>query len=342
MAGLPSNDSTGGDQVNARQSAADPAAGDAQWAGGTQRRAAGPDVRQLLRSARRRRHARWLAVGLVLVAFGAVGTLLVRAGTLDELFGAEPAAAPPADPPAAIATTPAPMLDPSRPFAATPSADWADGADGIKPPPAKPVNGFTAEQVAAATAQVREALVASRLDPRMIVEHDPEPYLDMLAPDARRQLEPLFTGGREPQVQSLVSLIAKDHPLLPVEPKVRGEMRVSAGEAGEVVVHTNYVFVYAFEPAGPTRLVDAMNMLVVVRADVDYIMRAGERWTASSQGLWYDEATGYAYSIGCEAYREGYLAPAATERAVTANGTRDPQTYFDPTSPLPATSGCPN
>jgi len=328
--------------VKQRQPAVDPAAADAQWAGDAQRRAANADVRQLLRHARRRRHARWLAVGLVLLALAAVGTLLVRAGALDNLLGVEPATAPAAAPPPAASTTPAPMLDQARPFAATPSADWADGVEGIVPPPPKPVNGFSVEQVAAATALVRDVLVASRLDPRLIVDHDPAAFLDKLAPDARRQLDPLFTGGNEPEVQSLVSLIAKDNSLLPVEPKVEGTMTVSAGEAGELVVHTNYVFVYAFAPPGPTRLVDAMNVLVVVRAEVDYVLRSGDRWTPGSQGLWYGAATGYAYSIGCEAYREGYLAPASTERAVTANGTRDPATYFDPTSPLPATSGCPD
>jgi hypothetical protein len=136
-------------------------------------------------------------------------------------------------------------------------------------------------------------------------------------------------------------MAAKGDALLPVEPKVDGEMSVRAGNAGELVVHTNYVFVYAFRPAGPTRLVDAMNVLVVVRADVDYVLRAGGRWTSGSQGLWYGDATGYAYSIGCDAYRHGYLAPAATERAVNANPNREPGTYFDPAGPLPATNGCP-
>lgn len=304
-------------------------------------RAASADVRQLLRTARRRRHARWLAGGLVVLAVGAVLTLLVRAGTFDPLFGAEPAAAPPTGTAPAAATKTAPMLDPSRPFDATPAQDWADGAAGIAAPPPEAVNGFSTEEVAAVTALVRDVLVASRLDRRLVVDHDPTAYLAKLAPDARSQLEPLFIGGREPEVQSLVSMVSDTATLLAAQPKVDGEMKVAAGEPGELVVHTNYVFVYAFEPQRPTRLVDAMDVLVVVRADVDYVFREGDHWTASSQGLWYDVATGYAYSIGCATYRKGYLAPASTERAVTASRSREPATYFDPTSPLPATSGCP-
>jgi hypothetical protein len=329
-----------GEQVNPRPPAADPtAADDATWRGRAQR-TADDDVRQLLRSARRRRHARWLAVGLTLVALTTTAIVLLQVGTLDSLLGREPAATPNADARAA-APGKGPMLDEDRPFASTPAADWADGADGIAPPQAKPVNGFSAEQVATATEHVRDMLVASRLDRRMLIDHSPDGFLAKLAPDARRQLAPLFTGGQEPEVQSLVSMAAKGSALLPVEPKVDGEMSVSAGDAGELVVHTNYVFVYAFAPEGPTKLVDAMNLLVVVRADVDYVQRDGDRWTRGSQGLWYGKATGYAYSIGCEAYRKGYLAPAVAERAVTENPKRDPSTYFDPASPLPATSGCP-
>ncbi|MPZ83409.1 MAG: hypothetical protein GEV28_24655 [Actinophytocola sp.] len=264
-----------------------------------------------------------------------------QGGDVRPFFGAEPAAAPLTGTAPAAATATAPLVDLSRPFDSTPAQDWADGAAGIAAPAPEAVGGFSAEQVAAATALVRDVLVASRLDRRMVVDHDPSAFLDKLAPDARRQLEPLFIGGREPEVQSLVSLVSDTAKLLPAQAKVDGEMNVTAGDAGELVVHTNYVFVYAFEPQGPTRLVDAMNVLVVVRADVDYVLRAGDHWTASSQGLWYGDATGYAYSMGCETYRKGYLTPASTERAVTASQSREPATYFDPASPLPATSGCP-
>jgi hypothetical protein len=326
--------------VNPRPPAAEPAADDAAWTGAARRAAANADVRQLLSSARRRRHARWLAAGMVVVALGAVAVVLVQTGVFRGLFGGDQAATHKAAP-QAVAPRSTPMLDVEHPYASTPAADWADGADGIATPPATAVNGFTAEAVATATEQVRDVLVASRLDRRMLIDHDPSGFLAKLAPDAHRQLAPLFTGGREPEVQSLVSMVAKGNALLPVEPKVDGEMTVRAGHPGELVVHTNYVYVYAFRPAGPTRLVDAMNLLVVVRADVDYVLRSGDRWTAGSQGLWYGAATGYAYSIGCGAYRHGYLAPAATERAVNANPNREPKTYFDSDSPLPATSGCP-
>lgn len=321
--------------MKARQRVAAPAAIEADWSD-TLTRAATEDVRELLRAEKRRRRGRWFAGGLVALAVGAVATLLVRSSLFEPIDGdpSRGAATPAVDDQSA-------MLDLARPFDSTPAAKWADGVAGIVAPAPKAVGGYSAEQVASATQLVRDALVASRLDQRMLVNHDPATYLAMLAPDARRLLDPLFGNGREPEVQSLVSLIAPGNTLLPVEPKVSGSMSVRAGQTGELVVHTNYVFAYAFTPPSPTRLVNAMNVIVVVRADVDYIMRTGERWTPGSRGLWYDQASGFGYSIACDAYRNGFLAPAASERSVTPQpGSVEPGSYFDPQAPLPPSGGC--
>ncbi len=325
----------GGEQVKSRQRDPRPAVEDIDWAGSVAD-AATADVRELLRAARRRRRGRWFAGGLVVLAVGAVAVLLIRSSVFAPVPG-EPDRSGPA---AANPGTKTAMLDLSEPFASTPAAHWADGAAGIVPPPARDVPGFSASQVAEATRLVREALVASRLDPKLLVDHDPAGYLDMFAPDARRQLTPLFSDGREPEVQSLVSMVAAGNRLLPVEAKVSGSMTVRPGDAGELVVHTNYVFAYAFEPAEPTRLVDAMNVIVVVRADVDYVLRSGERWTPGSRGLWYGDTSGFGYSIGCDAYQKGFLAPAATERSVTAPPPRERAEFFDPAAPLQPAGGC--
>jgi hypothetical protein len=294
----------------------------------TVERAATEDVRELLRADQRRRRGRWLAGGLVVLAVGAVATLLIRSS----LF------APVAGDPVADGTQPirsVAQLDLAQPFASTPAADWANGAAGITAPEAEAVGGFSAGQVAEATDRVRDALIASRIDTRMLAQHDPAGYLGLLAPDARRQLEPLFADGREPEVQSLVSMVAAGTELLPVAPKVSGSMSVQAGDPGELVVHTNYVYAYAFRPQGPTRLI------VVVRADVDYVLRDGDRWTPSSRGLWFGDASGFGYSIGCDAYRKGFLAPVVAEPSVTTpSDDHEPNMFFDPTAPLPAAGGC--
>lgn len=319
--------------MKSRQRAQERPAPEADWAVSVSR-AATEDVRELLRAEQRRRRGRWFAGGLVVLAVGAVVTLLIRSS----LF------APVAGDPVSDGVQPVhsgAQFDLAKPFASTPAADWADGAAGITAPEAKAVGGFSAEQVAEATGLARDALVASRVDPRLVSGHDPAGYLGLLAPDARRQLEPLFGGGREPEVQSLVSMVAPGTELLPAEPKVSGSMSVRAGDAGELVVHTNYVFAYAFRPDGPIKLRDAMNVIVVVRADVDYVLRSGDRWTPSSRGLWFGDASGFGYSIGCDAYRKGFLAPVAAEPSVTTpSDDREPGAFFDPTAPLPAAGGC--
>ncbi|HEV8556995.1 MAG TPA: hypothetical protein VGR06_11445 [Actinophytocola sp.] len=313
---------------------------DAEWDNRVER-AASADVRQLLRRARRHRHGRWLIGGIVAVAVALVLVLLARIGVFDGLLpgagspGATASGTREPAPPAALA------LDLSHPFANSPAAGWADGAAGIEPPPAQEVGPYNAEQVAAAARQVRDLLVASRLDRRMVVDHDPAAFLGALAPDARQRLLPLFGTGREAEAQSLVSMVAPGTRLFPAEPKVNGGMSVRAGGAGELVVHTNYVFVYAFSTDTPEKVDDLMDILVVVRAEVDYVLRTGNRWTRTSQGWWYDKAGGYAYSISCDAYRRGYLAPAFTEHAVTEPAAQDRARYFDPGSPLPTASGCP-
>lgn len=319
--------------MKARQRVQVQPVGETAWADRVAQ-AATEDVRELVRAERRRRRGRWFAGGLVVLAVGAVVTLLLRSTVFAPVAGD-----PVAD--GAPRVVSGAQLDVSHPFDATPAADWLDGAAGISTPAPAAVGDFTADQVAAATRLVRDALVASRVDQRLVVDHDPAAYLARLAPDARRQLEPLFGTGREPEVQSLVSMVAAGSALLPVAPKVSGSMTVDAGDHGELLVHTNYVFAYAFEPRGPTKLVDAMNVIVVVRANVDYVLRSGTRWTPDSRGLWFGDASGYGYSIGCDSYRKGFLAPASTEPSVSAPADkREPGTFFDPGAPLPAAGGC--
>jgi hypothetical protein len=309
-----------------------PESRDSEWVARVER-AASADVRQMLRTARRRRRERWVVGAIAMVAVSLVLILLGQVG----LFHGERPAAPDPEPGPDTALG---GFDASRPFAGTPAVDWPDGVAGIRPPAPSAIGDFTADQVTAALAQVRDLLVTSRLDRTLVVRHDASRFLAAFAPDARRQLEPLFGTGQEARAQALVSLVADRTRLLPVEPKVNGRMSVSAGEPGELVVHTNYVFVYPFLTDSPDAVDDPMDVLVVVRAQVDYVLRAGDRWTAGSQGWWYGSVGGYAYSIACDAYHRGFLAPVITDRGTTTHGV-DRGAFFNPDGPLPKASGCP-
>ncbi len=229
----------------------------------------------------------------------------------------------------------------TTPFDRTPASGWAEGAAGIVAPAAAAVGEFSAIQVSAATSLVRDALVASRIDPALVTGHDPAGYLRLLAPDAAAQLRPLFGTGREPEAQALVSMVDTASPLLPVEPRVTGSMRVEPGGPGELVVHTNYLFAYAFD-SPPAVAPAPMDSVVLVRADVDYILRVGAEWAPSSQGLWYGDVGGYGYAIACQAYRRGFLAPAHLDQSDPLSDPphTDPGAYFDPSTPLPDKTAC--
>ncbi len=280
---------------------------------------------------------------MVLIAVVAVLMLMIGIGMFNKGLPGDTTSQPAA--PERLRPT-EPAVDLTAPFAGTPAEQWGAGADGIVTPPPMQVGEFSAETVAAATATVREALIASRIDPKLLIDHDPNGYLGLLAPDARRQLQPLFGDGREPQAQSLVSLIAKAATLLPAPPKVTGSMRVATGGPGELLVQTNFVFAYAFDAPDPSTLTDAMDVVVVVRAEVEYVLRSGPRWTPGSQGLWYGNVGGFGYSIACDWYKRGFLAPAHLDpnHPQGSSGTvlprQDRSAYFDPTAPLPAESGC--
>ncbi|WP_181043417.1 hypothetical protein [Actinokineospora auranticolor] len=288
-----------------------------------------------MRRARRRRLERWLVVAAALVAAVAVVMLLVGVGVFDRSPKGDGGGG------GGDAEFALPTVDANRPYAGTPAAGWADGADGVKAPPAMPVGEFTKDEVAQATALVRDVLIASRLDPAMLADHNPQRYLSLLAPDSRRQLQPLFGTAQQPQTQGLVSMIDKGSALLPVAPKVNGSMQVSAGGPGQLVVRTNYVFVYAFADDRQPKHTSAMDILVVVRADVEYKLLRGPHWTPGSQGLWYGEVGGYGYSISCDAYKRGFLAPAYKDPVATGGTGLGPEAYFDLNTAVPNTSGCP-
>lgn len=230
----------------------------------------------------------------------------------------------------------------SQPFVGTPAADWADGAAGIVPPAAAPVGSYTAEQVAAAYERVRQVLVAARLDRAVIEGHDYEPYLALLAPTARATLD-----LSHPSAQNYLraTRIADGFKLLPVDPKVSGTMWAEEAPDGALLVRTNYVFAYAFAPADPETVLRPMEIVAVDRFEADYAV-TDTRWQTPDQGVWPGAATGFSYSIACEAHKNGELAPNQSERTLTDETPTPPHDLdetkaFDPKSPIPTTATCP-
>ncbi|TCO50758.1 hypothetical protein [Actinocrispum wychmicini] len=241
-----------------------------------------------------------------------------------------------------VAAPAKPQIDFARPFVGTPAEKWADGETGIAAPDAAPVGPFTKQQVTDAYAKVRQAVITSRLDRAVLEKHDVEQWLKLLAKDSQKKLRPVFTDDPH-QAHAYATRLADGYTLLPAVPKVSGRMWAEQGtHPGELIIHTNYVFAYAFNDAHPEQLTDVMDIVAVDRWDVDYSVLTG-KYAASSLGIWPIRSQGFTYSMGCQALREGYLAPSYSERRgspMTDTPPHDRTTYFDPSSTLPATSTC--
>lgn len=273
---------------------------------------------------------------LVLLIVLAVGAVLVnRIGLRNE----EPAASAP------LATTasevPGVRVDLAQPFVSTPAAGWADGEAGVVAPAAVPVGGFDVAQVAAAYEQVRQVVIAARLDRAVIEGHDVERYLALFAPEVRDQMRAEFAA--DPTAAGrYVTWIADGFPLLPAAPKVTGRMWADVAANGALRVRTNYVFAYAFDVDQPDRLLSALDIVAVRRQDADFELLDG-RWTVPERGLWPGDANGYDFSISCAAIAKNQLAPAYSDRPVNADPVQpdqDRRGWFDPARAIPTDTTC--
>ena len=233
-------------------------------------------------------------------------------------------------------------VDLERPFTGTPAEGWADGEAGVVAPHAEAVGGFTADEVAQAYERVRQAVIASRLDRRVVEGHDVEPFLGLLAPDLRDHMRPLFDGRHDVEATMVVTRAAKGWPLLPAAPKVNGSMRAEAGAPGELVVRTNYVFAYAFAAPEPGRLTGPLEIVAMQRVETSYVVRSGTTFREASHGLWTDQPSGFTFSMSCEAIDRGFLAPWIADRRMDDPrvAEKDPEQYFDPAEPLSTEDGC--
>src|SRR5215472_16507105 len=147
---------------------------------------------------------------------------------------------------------------PADPFAGTPADGWADGAAGIVPPPARPVGGFSAAQVAAAYATTRKLLIAANLDRQTLLGGPPTAFAKLLTARQRAEFldglnkKGVHKGGYPVSTRKWVASFAPGSAKLVGNViKVHGAMSArSIRESGMVVlaIEVNYIFGYAIEP----------------------------------------------------------------------------------------------
>lgn len=286
-----------------------------------------PSADALPSAAPRPRWRHWavpgLAGGLVLV-LGLVSLVGLR------VLGVWTAGSPG---PAAEATAGPGTPAPPSPFAGTPAAGFAEGAAGIVLPPAEPVGDFTADDVAEALTQVRQALVAARLDRTMLVDHDPASFVGRLATAQQRAMQEAFDSAT---FATFATQVADDAVLMPVPPRVAGEISYRATTAERdlpvLEVVTDFVWVYAFQPPDAAR---AGATIVVVRDALTWQMLQAEAFLEPSQGLWLSDGDSGAWGVDCDAYREGLIRPGDY-----ADPVQDTAAAFDRERALPSGAGC--
>jgi hypothetical protein len=243
------------------------------------------------------RHRGKLRVGFVaLVVLALVGaTAVVGNHFVDRLGGVtQPTSSP--VPTSAVG-------EPRDLFAGSKAEDFAVGESALVLPAATAQRPFTASEVGAALTSVRKALIEARLDLSMRLG-DSEPFLALLAPDARKQLAPDFDGY---VFLNYATRIGSRHPRS-TEVRAKGTMTYRATTDGGGVpvleITTEYVWVYAFDVP---RTTPAQAGLVAVRDKVVWHLPRADDVRPAERGLWLVSAEAGTSNADCSRLKEGFL-----------------------------------
>ncbi|MEH0840825.1 hypothetical protein V6U81_00315 [Micromonospora sp. CPCC 205711] len=298
------------------------------------------DTPQELTPAERRRlnwarHRGKVLVGLVAVMALALVVLLGLGG--HALVESVRTATPPSPSPVPTST----IGEPQDHFADTPAADFPVGAKGIVLPPARATGPFTAGQVRSTLEGVRRALIEARLETAMLVG-DNEPFLALLAKDARAGLLPQFADS------TFLSYATRMDSRTDWEREVRvsGTITYRATEDADGVrtleVTTRFAWVYAFD-IYLGKAVPPGAHLVVIRDTQVWALPHPDDVRASARGLWLDSAEASSWNADCSKIKDGFID---LKRWFPGNGRRGSDTspgleeIFDPERPSRATESC--
>ncbi|MFF5606519.1 hypothetical protein ACFY65_09010 [Streptomyces cellulosae] len=215
-----------------------------------------------------------------------------------------------------------------RPFAGSPAARWEAGADAIRLPEAKAVNGVPAARVEEALRGAKEFLVAANLDPAVLKGAEPVKALALVDPLEAGHLADLRSALRSPtEDNDPVSTFTRFDPRkvdLVGEVRVRGRMAVAPDKEaeGRAVITADYTFVYGVARAGGD---ETTRVIVrrVLRADAADL----GRYQGTEGRLWIRD---HASEIGNDDCRwgDGLITPSFFSELRTASPqagqTRDP------------------
>ena len=249
-----------------------------------------------------RRRKVWSAVGVVaaaalaLVAVNPSAALSWLPGGLGEgsgTAGDAQASAPPlapetARPSAAPSAAPAGVATREKPFAGSPAARWESGADAIRLPGAKAVNGVPAARIEDALKGTKRFLVAANLDRAVLEGGEPRKALGLVDPLEADYLSELRAALREPtEKNDPVWTFTRFDPAeveLVGDVRIRGHMTVEALDEspGKAMIKADYTFVYPMARVGGGDEVSR----AVVRRSVEVQVVDAARFRATDGHIW--------------------------------------------------------
>lgn len=287
--------------------------------------------------ARKRTGLKILGVVLALVLVGGIA-LVVKGGTgkLFDAVGAGGSGVPSATAPTGGGSaSSAPSAALTGPFQNTPAAAYAEGEAGIALPAGTAIPGFTAAQVDAGLQQVKQALIAARLDPAMLASHDPNALLKLLSPQASKEVKPYFDSQK---FFGFATQVAPGYFLTSDKVRVSGQVTFRGSTANSVrllEVVTNFVWVYPFEGA----LQEPGDHLVIVHDQVTWAIPVDTDVDKAYRGLRLSGWDGFASNMDCDLLKQSLLA-LGKPQFVTAGTDADANAAFDPSRSLNVTSTC--
>ncbi|GGT32152.1 hypothetical protein [Streptomyces purpureus] len=206
-----------------------------------------------------------------------------------------------------------------EPFKGSPAAAWADGAAGIQAPPAKAVGWMSKAQVADALRTVKTFLVAANIDPVTVKGGRPTAALELLDPEQPDVLSVMEKALVTPTEEKDPTLLFSRFDPAEVRPvgqvvKTRGRMTVEKGErAGEVLVHTDYTFVY---PLVKTRPGADEVARTIVRREITFALPDPARYVVTKGSLSVVAWSSNAGNSACDRPAAGFFRPEFTEDLV--------------------------
>jgi hypothetical protein len=224
---------------------------------------------------------------------------------------------------------------PKTPFEGTPADAFAKGEAGITVPAATDVPGFAKADVEKALGDVKKALVAGRLDTKMLTGHDNSAFMALFSPSMQTDLKDYFD---KKEFLPFATQIAPSFKLTNDPVRVKGEMTFRGTEVEGlrvIEVVTNYVWVYAFTG----ELSDPGDHLVTIHDKITWLFPHPEDVIDEAIGMNMSEWEAFASNMDCDLFDESLIG-LGKPRFTVGGGNDDPNDAFDPNGTLNVTNTC--